>query len=80
MKKNKHPKYQKVLFIDSSTGDKIVIGSSLDTKETEEFEGVEYPVYRASITSRSSPFFSGESGMVDTEGRVDKYRKRYKKN
>jgi len=79
MKKDKHPKYQQVLFVDSSTGDKFVCGSSLQCKETEEFEGVEYPVFRASITSYSSPFFSGESGMVDTEGRVDKYRKRYQK-
>ena len=77
MKKNTHPKYQKVLFIDSSTGYKFVCGSTLQSKETEVFEGVEYPVYRASISSASHPFFTGNKQFVDAEGRVDKFKKRY---
>lgn len=79
MKKDKHPKYQNVLFVDSSTGDKFVCGAAMDPKKTEVFEGVEYPVYYAPITSKSSPFFLGGTGMVDTEGRIDKFHKRYKK-
>lgn len=77
MKKNTHPKYQQVLFIDSSTGHKFVCGSTLQSKEKEVFEGVEYPVYRASTSSASHPFFTGSKQLVDAEGRVDKFKKRY---
>ena len=79
MKKDKHPKYQKVLFVDTSTGHKFVCGAALESDETEEFEGVEYPVCRVAISSASHPFFSGKQGLVDTEGRVDKFRKRYQR-
>ncbi len=77
MKKNIHPKYQKVLFVDSSTGYRFVCGSSLQTKQTEKFEGVEYPVYHLSTSSASHPFFTGSKALVDSEGRVDKFKKRY---
>lgn len=77
MKKNTHPKYQKVLFVDTSTSKKFVCGCTLQPKETETFEGVEYPVYRVPISSSSHPFFTGSQQFVDTEGRVDKFRKRY---
>ncbi len=79
MKKNKHPQYQEVLFIDSSTGYKFVCGSTLQTKETEEFEGKEYPVCRVAVSSASHPVYTGEQQFVDTEGRIDKFRKRYAK-
>lgn len=79
MKKNTHPKYRKVLFIDSSNGQKFIIGSTLETKETETFEGVEYPCCRISVSSASHPFFTGSKQFVDSEGRVDKFRKRYQK-
>ncbi|CCB88630.1 50S ribosomal protein L31 type B [Simkania negevensis Z] len=45
--------------------------------ETETFEGKEYPVYRVPISSSSHPFFTGSQQFVDSEGRVDKFRKRY---
>lgn len=77
MKKNTHPKYQQILFVDTSTGRKFVCGSTLQPKETEKFEGVEYPVYRLAISSASHPLFTGSAGLVDAEGRVDKFRKRY---
>lgn len=77
MKKNTHPKYQKVLFVDSSTGKKWVCGSSLKTDAKEVFEGVEYPVCYLSISSASHPFFTGSKQLVDAEGRVDKFNKRY---
>lgn len=77
MKKNKHPAYQEVLFVDSSTGHKFVCGSTLQTDETETFEGKEYPVCRVSVSSASHPFFTGSKQFVDAEGRVDKFRKRY---
>lgn len=77
MKKNIHPKYQEVLFVDSSTGQKAVIGSTLHTEEKEVFKGKEYPVCRVSVSSFSHPFFTGSKQLVDAEGRVDKFNKRY---
>lgn len=77
MKKQGHPNYQKVLFVDSATGNRFVCGSTLQPKDKEKFEGVEYPVYRVSISSYSHPFFTGSKQLVDAEGRVDKFKKRY---
>lgn len=79
MKKNTHPEYQEILFVDSSTGYRFVCRSALKTKEVETFEGKEYPLYRLSISSSSHPFFTGKTGIVDREGRVDKFNKRYPK-
>ncbi len=79
MKKNTHPPYQDVLFVDSSTGVKFVIGSTLQPKEREKFEGKEYPVCRVSISSASHPFFTGANQFIDSEGRVDKFQKKYQK-
>lgn len=79
MKKEGHPDYQDILFVDSSTGTKFVCGSTLKPKEKEVFEGKEYPVYRVAISSASHPFFTGSKQFVDAEGRVDKFRKRYAK-
>jgi large subunit ribosomal protein L31 len=79
MKKEGHPPYQDILFVDSSTGFRFVCGSTLRPKEREEFEGKEYPVYKVSVSSASHPFFTGSSQFVDSEGRVDKFVKRYAK-
>lgn len=79
MKKNKdiHPKYQKVLFVDSSTGFKFLCGSTYQTKQTEKFQGKEYPVCYLPISSSSHPFFTGSSQLLDAEGRVEKFKNRY---
>jgi large subunit ribosomal protein L31 len=79
MKKEGHPPYQEVLFIDSSTGYKFVCGSTLQPKELEEFEGKKYPLYRLAVSSASHPFFTKANQFLDTEGRVDKFTKRYAK-
>lgn len=79
MKEKIHPPYQEILFVDSSTGAKFVIGSTLKPKETEKFEGKQYPVHRVSVSSASHPFFTGSKQFIDTEGRVDKFTKRYTK-
>jgi len=79
MKDDIHPKYKKVLFVDSSTNFKFVCGTTLaSTSETEIFEGVEYPVCRVSISSSSHPYFVGGKKYVDAEGRVDKFTNKYK--
>lgn len=79
MKKKGHPDYQDVLFVDTSTGTRFICGTTLKPEETEVFEGKEYPVYRVPISSASHPFFTGSQQFIDTEGRVDKFRKRYNK-
>ncbi|MEI8366038.1 MAG: type B 50S ribosomal protein L31 [Parachlamydiaceae bacterium] len=77
MKKNIHPKYQQVLFVDSATGNKFVCGSTIQPEETETYQGVEYPMTRVSVSSASHPFFTGSKQLVDAEGRVEKFKKRY---
>lgn len=79
MKKEGHPPYQEILFVDSSTGFKFICGSTLQPKEKEMFEGKEYPVYRVAVSSASHPFFTGSKQFIDSEGRVDKFVKRYAK-
>ena len=77
MKKEGHPPYQDILFVDTATGHKFVCGSTLQPKETDTYEGKEYPVYKVPISSASHPFFTGSQQFVDSEGRVDKFKKRY---
>lgn len=78
MKEQGHPPYQDILFIDSSTGYKFVCGSTMQPKETETFEGKTYPVCRLPISSASHPFFNkSKAQFIDTEGRVDRFTKRY---
>ncbi len=77
MKKKTHPAYQDVLFVDTSTGTKFVCGTTLKPENTEEFEGKSYPVYKVPISSASHPFFTGSNKFIDTEGRVDKFAKKY---
>ncbi len=79
MQKNKHPKYQEVLFEDSGTGKRFVVGSAIQSKETMKHEGKEYPFVRLAISSYSHPYFVGKDAIVDAEGRVDKFQKKYKK-
>ncbi len=77
MKKSGHPAYQDVLFVDSSTGFKFVCGTTLQPKETETFEGKQYPVFKVPVSSASHPFFTKSKQFIDSEGRVDKFNKRY---
>ena len=79
MKEKTHPPYHDVLFVDSSTGAKFIIGTTLQTKEKEMFEGKEYPVSRVPISSSSHPFFTKSNQFVDSEGRVDKFAKKYQR-
>jgi large subunit ribosomal protein L31 len=79
MKEKKHPQYQEVLFEDSSTGTKFLIGSTLQAKEKTKFEGKEYPHFRVPVSSASHPFFTKATQFMDTEGRVDKFTKKYQR-
>ncbi len=77
MKKDTHPTYQEVLFVDSASGHRFICGSTLQTESKENFQGKEYPVCYLSISSSSHPFFTGSKQLVDSEGRVEKFKKRF---
>ena len=81
MKKDIHPKgYRMVVFKDMSNGFMFLTKSTMQTKDTIMYEdGKEYPLVKLEISSTSHPFFTGKMKLVDTAGRVDKYRNRYKK-
>jgi large subunit ribosomal protein L31 len=81
MKKDIHPaNYRLVAFKDLSDESVIITKSCVNTKETIEVEGIEYPLYKVEISSSSHPFYTGKMKLVDTAGRVDKFMNRYKKH
>ena len=78
MKKGIHTEsYRPVVFKDMSNGDMFLSQSTVNTKETIEFEGETYPLLKIEISSTSHPFYTGKSTLVDTAGRVDKFMSRY---
>ncbi len=77
MKADIHPDYHKVLFVDSATGTEWVTRSTLTSKETREIDGKEIPVVRLEISSASHPFWTGQLREVDSDGKIDRFRKRY---
>ena len=81
MKKDIHPQnYRPVLFIDNSNGAEFVISSTVETEETAKSkkskDKKEYPVYRLEISSASHPFYTGNEKILDTAGRVEKFKAR----
>jgi large subunit ribosomal protein L31 len=82
MKQNIHPKnYRTVVFKDMSNNITFLSRSTADTKETIIFEGdgQAYPVIKLEISNTSHPFYTGKNVLVDTAGRIDKFKKRYEK-
>ena len=82
MKENIHPKnYRTVVFKDMSNGHTFLSRSTAESKETIVFEedGKEYPVIKLEISNTSHPFYTGKNVLVDTAGRIDKFKKRYEK-
>jgi len=81
MKEGIHPKnYRLVAFKDMSNDEVVITKSAASTKETIEIEGVEYPLFKLEISSSSHPFYTGKMKLVDTAGRVDKFKNKYKKH
>jgi large subunit ribosomal protein L31 len=82
MKKDIHPKeYRYVVFKDVSDGTSFLSRSTAKTKETIKWEdGEEYPLVKLEISSSSHPFFTGKMKLVDSAGRVDKFKNKYKKH
>ncbi|MFY0530883.1 type B 50S ribosomal protein L31 [Nannocystis pusilla] len=77
MKSGIHPSYRKVLFVDASSGDEWVSYSTMTGGDTRPHKGEDLPVVRVDISSFSHPFWTGQSREVDTEGRMDRFRRRY---
>jgi large subunit ribosomal protein L31 len=80
MKAGIHPNYREVVFLDTSCDFGFVTRSTVATSETIKWkDGKEYPVYKIEISAESHPFYTGKQKIVDTAGRVDKFKKRYAK-
>lgn len=79
MKQGIHPDYKEVVFWDLSSDYKFLTRSCAPTKETVEFEGNTYPVFKVEVSSNSHPFYTGKNTLIDTTGRVDKFMKKYGK-
>lgn len=80
MKKGIHPEYRPVVFQDASADFAFLSRSTIKTNETIEWEdGKTYPVVKLEISSASHPFFTGKQKLLDTTGRVERFKKKYGK-
>ncbi|EMR04193.1 type B 50S ribosomal protein L31 [Cesiribacter andamanensis] len=80
MKKDIHPKYNEVVFLDTTSDFKFKTRSTMTSKETIEWEdGKTYPLIKVEVSSASHPFYTGKKIFLDTAGRVEKFNKRYAK-
>ena len=77
MKKDLHPDYHPVLFVDAGAGFEFASRSTLKSDETRSIDGVEHHVIRLEISSASHPFFTGRQHFVDTAGRIEKFQRKY---
>lgn len=78
MKKDIHPdNFRPVIFVDKTSGERFLIGSTVKTEKKDKWEdGKEYDVSEVEISSASHPFYTGKDIVLDTAGRVDKFKQR----
>lgn len=80
MKPDLHPEYRYVVFQDTSSDFRFLTRSTIRTSETTEWEdGETYPLAKVEISSQSHPFYTGKQILVDSGGRVERFRRRYAK-
>ena len=80
MKKDTHPEdYRLVAFKDMSNEDVFISKSTAVTAETIQVDGVEYPLIKLEISRTSHPYYTGKAKLVDTAGRIDKFKSKYAK-
>lgn len=80
MKKGIHPEnYRLVVFKDMSNEEVFITRSAAETKDTIVLDGVEYPLVKMEISNSSHPFYTGKMKLVDTAGRIDKFKSKYAK-
>lgn len=77
MKEGIHPQYREVVFHDLSCDFKFITRSTVQTRETIKHEGKEYPLVKIEVSSESHPFYTGKHKIVDTAGRVEKFRQKF---
>ncbi len=78
MKEGIHPEYREVVFQDQSADFSFKTRSTISTRETIKWEdGNEYPLVKIEVSSKSHPFYTGKQVILDTAGRVDKFKKKY---
>ena len=81
MRKDIHPKtYRLVAFKDMSNDHTFITKSTANCKDTIEIDGTEYPLFKLEISHTSHPFYTGKMKLVDTAGRIDKFRSKYQKH
>ena len=80
MKAGIHPEYREVVFQDVTSDFRFLTRSTLSSKESVKWQdGNEYPLIKIDISSASHPFYTGQNKVMDTSGRIDKFKKRYAK-
>jgi large subunit ribosomal protein L31 len=80
MKAGIHPEYREVVFQDMSSDFAFLTRSTIESKETIKWEdGKEYPLVKVEVSSASHPFYTGKHKVLDSGGRVDRFKKRYAK-
>ncbi len=79
MKEGIHPAYHKVLYVDGATGKEWLSRSTQGSNEKREIEGEQVPVIRLEISSVSHPFWTGKMRELDSDGKIDRFRRRYQK-
>ena len=79
MKKEGHPEYHSVVFVDVSTAREFPTRSTMKSKETKVIDGVEHFVIRREVTMDSHPAYTGEKRFVDSAGRVEKFNSKFKR-
>jgi large subunit ribosomal protein L31 len=77
MKENTHPNYREVVFVDMSSDFKFITRSTIQTRETIELDGKTYPLAKIEVSSESHPFYTGTQKIMDTAGRVEKFRQKF---
>lgn len=77
MKEAIHPKYHPVVFVDSNTGAEFVSRSTMTSETVRKVDGVDHFEIRMEITSDSHPFWTGTQKLLDTEGRVERFNRKY---
>lgn len=78
MQKNIHPKYRTVVFHDTSVDEYFLIGSTLQTDRTIEWrDGQTYPYFTVEVSSKSHPFYTGKQRVVQKQGRVANFKRRF---
>ena len=77
MKKDIHPAYREVVFHDLSCDFKFVTRSTIQTRENITMDGKEYPLVKIEVSAESHPFYTGKHKIVDTAGRVEKFRQKF---